>query len=285
MGEDKAVYKLFGAEIEIAALIKLLFSVLFTIFLGFIAIVFRIIAAGFIKIPLVASVAAEVGTLIIAIFFMIILGNKEYLRVDSESCAYAFGAGWIFLIPGFFAFIRSCYLFFSSGGQIPDYALVNLVLALVFCLAIGFFEEIVFRGILFEGLLGVLNSSRMAIIVAVLIDAYMFGRTHAMTIDMRDPLFLSQAVLRLVQTGMLAVIMCDAVTHSEKIGGAALLHAAYDFMLLAGGAFFEGQLFMGQYIVTAKGKEYIIILAELILILIYIYPTIRSFQRIWKNTR
>jgi len=69
----------------------------------------------------------------------------------------------------------------------------------------------------------------------------------------------------------------------KKIGGAALLHAASDLMLmLTGGAPFEGKSVSGVYVDNSETGK-LTIVAYLIMIAVYLYPTTVSIKKLWKN--
>lgn len=91
-----------------------------------------------------------------------------------------------------------------------------------------------------------------------------------------------QSLLKIIQTGMLGIVMSEIVMHTKKIGGAALLHAASDLMLMLTGAPFEGKSVSGVYVDNSETGK-LTIVAYLIMIAVYLYPTTVSIKKLWKN--
>ena len=212
---------------------------------------------------------------------MIALGGWKWLGTTKESIVYAFKVGWVFPAFGVVLSIMRIVDAIVDKTPLAEGFLINLLGVILACLLIGYFEEILYRGINLGSLLAMLGSSKKLILAAVLFSSWTFGRVHVVSLSFDDPIIFIQSLLKIIQTGMLGIVMCEAVMHSKKIGGAALLHAANDLMLMLTGAVFEGKSVSGSYVDSTNGT--LVIIVYLILIAVYLYPTIKALRKIWKN--
>ena len=231
--------------------------------------------------PLFVTAAGELLPLILTVLLIIVLGGKKWLGVDKESLTYAFKAGWPFVALGVVASMMQVFNSFKNGITLADGFVMNIVGVTLTCILIGLFEEYFYRGVNFGALLGVLGGSKGKIMIAVILSAIGFGRAHVVSIDFSNVTMLAQAVLKIIQTGMIGIVMCDVMLHTKKLGAAGLLHAANDFMLMITGALFRGASVSGQYVSSDAGTGSMIIITYLAMIAVYMYPTIRSLKRIW----
>ena len=265
------------------AWIRLIISVPLTAVIIFSQAIASTVASSFSLPPLFATAIGEAIPLVLAVIVMIALGGRKWLGIDKESVKYAFKVGWPFLILGIVASAMSVISSIRKGTSFADGVLVNLIGVTLACLLIGFLEEILYRGISFGSLLGILGGSKVLIMVAVLFSSWVFGRVHVTSLSLQDMNVFIQSILKIIQTGMLGIVMCDIMMHTKKIGGAALLHAVNDFLLMVTGALYEGKSVSGQYTISDSGTGNLVIIVYLIMIAVYLYPTIRSIIRIWKE--
>lgn len=210
-----------------------------------------------------------------------LLGGRRWLSVDRASLGAAFRISWILLLVPLAATVIELVTVFTSGNPVPEGVPMRLLGAVLFCLAIGLFEEYCCRGIVLGGLLAVLGKSRVGVMVAVLISSLCFGWIHVGTTAFDNPTSVAFGISKIVQTGMFGIVMCAAVLHSRKIGGAAIFHAVNDFLFLGTSAVFEGVTATGNYTSGANLTDGLI--AYGIIILVYLYPTIRALRSIWRD--
>lgn len=229
------------------------------------------------------TAAGEAVPMVLSILLMICLGGRKWLGIDKNSMKYAFRVGWVFPAFGLVLSILRTISSIRSGTSLAQGVLVNLTGVIIASLFIGIYEEVLYRGISFGTLLGVLGGSKTTILLAVLFSSWSFGRVHVSSMNFGDPLLFAQSILKIVQTGMMGVVMCDIMMHTRKIGGAAMLHFANDCLLMLTGALFEGSTVTGQYVVADEGTGRMVILSYLLMIAVYLYPTIASIRRIWKE--
>ena len=196
---------------------------------------------------------------------------------------YAFKEVWPFLILGVFASASVVISSIRKGTPLAQGVLVNLIGVVLTTFLIGFFEEVLYRGITFGSLLNVFGGSKALIMFAVLFSSWTFGRVHVLSMNWGNLNMFLQSLLKIIQTGMFGITLCEIVMHTNKLGGATLLHAANDFLLMFTDAIFEGKTASGQYTTNnaEAGKQ--VILVYLIMIAVNLYPTIRSIRKLWNN--
>ena len=230
---------------SIKAWLKLIISIPLTAVIIFSQAIATTVSAGLSIPPLFVTVIGEALPLVLAVVLMIALGGRKWLGTDKESVVYAFKAGWPLLILGVVGSVMNVISSIRKGIPLAEGALVNFIAVVLACLFIGFLEEILYRGISFGTLLGILGGSRVLIMVAVLFSSWLFGRVHVPSMNFGNLNMFLQSLLKIIQTGMLGIVMCDIMLHTKKIGGAALLHAANDFLLMLTGALYEGKSVSG----------------------------------------
>lgn len=272
-----------GDRSLVTAWVKLIISIVLSIVVVFSQMLGSTFAVMLNINPLLTTAIAYILPLILAVALMIGLGGRKWMGIDKDSIKYAFKVGWIVLTIGALASIFNIISSVNKGVTLSQDFAVNLIGAFLTCLMIGFYEEYLYRGISFGALLGVLGGSRFKILLALLFAAWGFGRAHVTTLDFSNASVIIQALLKIIQTGMLGIICSDCMLHSKKLGGAALLHAANDFLLMVTAAVFEGKTVTGKYTTDDPDQGKMIMLVYGIMIVVYLYPTIRSFMRIWKE--
>lgn len=265
------------------AIVKLIIALVLSTLVVFSQMLGLAIAAELHISPLLTTAVGEAIPLILAMVLMLALGGWRWMGIDLESIKYAFKVGWIVLLLGTAGSIMNIISSIRNGTGLSPEWVVNLFSVMLVCLIIGFYEEYLYRGISFGAWLGVLGGSRVKILIALIISVWGFGRAHVPTMDFGNPMIIAQGALKIIQTAMFGVICCDCMIHSKKIGGAALLHAANDFLFMVTGALYEGKSVTGQYTTTDSQQGMLTIYVYLGMIVVYMYPTIRSFMRIWKE--
>ena len=265
------------------AWIKLLISVILSAIIIFSQSLGMTLASSLDIPPLFKTALGEAVPLVLAVLAMIVLGGIKWLGIDKESIRYAFKVGWVFPALGLVVSIMRTFDLIKDGTKLPSDALVNLAAVILACILIGAFEEVLYRGISFGSLLGVFGGSKLMIMFAVLFSSWAFGRVHVTSLSLADPMQFAQSILKIIQTGMMGIVMCDIMLHTRKIGSAALIHTLSDLMLMITGALFEGSSVSGQYTTSDSATGKMLIITYLLMIAIYLLPTVFSIRRIWKE--
>ena len=123
-----------------------------------------------------------------------------------------------------------------AGGEwhVADGWPLRTLGVLVMCLGIGICEEGMFRGLLFGGLLSRKRGTDADVQRMAIISSVFFGLAHVewWALNYADPMSWVQAVLKVVQTGMLGLFLSAVVVKTRNLTGPMLLHGLSNFLLL-----------------------------------------------------
>ena len=124
--------------------------------------------------------------------------------------------------------------FVCAGEELSQEAALQSLRVLVLCLGVGFFEELLFRGIIFQGLLRAFKHRSYAFGVAAFLCSLIFGIAHidVLSINVMDPLQCAQAIGKIAQAGLNSYLFCAIVYCTGSVRSPSLLHAACDFILM-----------------------------------------------------
>ena len=142
------------------------------------------------------------------------LGNKKILALIAILPAFAVAIN-NFPFVSFFA--GAC----NIGADIAEILIFGL-----FCLSVGFFEEMAFRGCMLMFFLRKRSNTKGGIFIAILLSSAAFGLIHLVN------LFTSSPAAVLLQIGYSALIggLCSLVLLTTKnIWLCVLIHAVYNF--------------------------------------------------------
>ncbi|MBQ9005074.1 MAG: CPBP family intramembrane metalloprotease, partial [Atopobiaceae bacterium] len=143
-------------------------------------------------------------------------------------------------------------------------------------------EEGMFRGLLFGGLLARLGERKNGIWWAVIISSVAFGCAHV-TLDDFDPnnlLTFAQGFLKVVQTGIYAVMLCAVVLKTKNLVGAMLVHAIDDWLLFVVAIGLFGEPLETEYVSADSEEGLATIIFYLIIIALYLPTFIKALREI-----
>ena len=183
---------------------------------------------------LVTMLPLELGGVIAAVIACQALGGASLMRPQLAPIVDTFHRlRWLVVVSGLEVALQ--LLAFTTG----DYSLspnwpLYLLHILLLCMMIGMFEEIVFRGIILNGLLAPLGERRDGVLKALLISSLLFGAAHLIgqDTDWSDRLQATQAILKVAQTGVLGFVFGVCAIHQRNLTGVAVFHGFTDFVLM-----------------------------------------------------
>lgn len=183
---------------------------------------------------LVTMLPLELGGVIAAVIACHALGGASLMRPQLAPIVDTFHRlRWLVVVSGLEVALQ--LLAFTTG----DYSLspnwpLYLLHILLLCMMIGMFEEIVFRGIILNGLLAPLGERRDGVLKALLISSLLFGVAHLIgqDTDWSDRLQATQAILKVAQTGVLGFVFGVCAIHQRNLTGVAVFHGFTDFVLM-----------------------------------------------------
>jgi len=122
----------------------------------------------------------------------------------------------------------------------------RLAVGIGLVLTVGIFEESLCRGLLFQGLLARMGSSRRGIVAASVISSAFFGIIHVVVGVELNPWWVLTAVLKIVQAGWIGFLFCVAVIKTRSLLPCFLFHSLFDINVIIG-AIFDQQIGAGAY--------------------------------------
>ncbi len=210
---------------------------------------------------------------------MLVLGGAAWLKPSRDDAREALRIGRFIIIADVVLMIVATIGFFVEGSTVaPDWPL-NLVMTAFLCLCIGIAEEVMFRGVILNAVLAVMGRSHRGTMGAIAFVSVMFGFAHVnVATDFADPLLATQAVLKIVQTGLFSVILCSVVLRTHRLGGAALFHGLSDFLIMIPSIVLAGGQLNANYVHTGEeGIAGIVVYA--VAIALYLPFAIKAIRR------
>lgn len=173
---------------------------------------------------------------VVAISVMILLGVGNSLKEIKEGFRGTLRHCRLFLIA---AFVVGCLT--TAGGlmttmlqgiPIPVTFFKTMLVSLIICIIVGIFEEVTFRGYIFQGLLKGMGKTTGGIMGAAVISAFIFGFVHIIRYLMGgsfDLVGAIQSVLKVIQVGMLGFALAGAYAKYRNLWALAFIHMLNDF--------------------------------------------------------
>lgn len=205
--------------------------------------------------PDAAELCATLGLGVGTAVGILALGGKRLLTVNASVVGTALKKGWWLLaVSGALFALDLVGILQENQFVLADNWPVRLLWTFVFCLAIGFSEEGMFRGLLLGGFMDVSGKSRRGLYIAVILSALVFGIAHVDwgALVWTDPLQVSQAFLKIMQTGMLGYFFAALVVQTRSVVGPALLHAFSNFLLMVVLIGLMGESVETNYVTTGE---------------------------------
>lgn len=99
----------------------------------------------------------------------------------------------------------------------------------LFCFMVGVNEEIMFRGLVFGGLLARLGAVANGVLKAAIISSLAFGFLHvAFDVNFTNIYSIGMGLMKTLETGMFAFIFCVPVLKGRNLWGAITAHGFFD---------------------------------------------------------
>ena len=166
-----------------------------------------------------------------AIGGIVLLGGKGMLRPRREGCAYALRIGGVALAANVALSLWGLWSYIASGETVSAQWPLNLLSTLTSMLLIGISEELLFRGLIFNGLLAPLGNTRRGMYAAVALSALIFGFAHVSAEDFASPMLVVQALVKVAQSGLWSLIPVAVLMRTGDVISAGLYHGLGNFLL------------------------------------------------------
>jgi membrane protease YdiL (CAAX protease family) len=168
-------------------------------------------------------------------------------------------AGYIAIIPCLIIAINNFpFVPFFANMLVFDYALLDIVLFALECIAVGLFEELAYRACVFGIILKNRRKTTKDIFVSVIISSLIFGASHLINIVAG-----ASIPATLLQTGYSFLIgaMCSfVILMTASVWPCVIIHAIYNFCGGVAPRFAYGKIWTaGEVILTAALSVIVII--------------------------
>ena len=133
---------------------------------------------------------------------------------------------WCLAIAGVVALNNFPWLaWFSGKMHLIHTQPLHFVLLGLYCLLVGFFEEVLFRGVFFGLLAGVFERTHKGLLFTYLISSFAFGAIHLLNVFQSGGAAVLQAGYSILTGGLFAFVWIK----TKNILFPALIHAVYNF--------------------------------------------------------
>ena len=140
-------------------------------------------------------------TMAMSMFVYLISGERSFMNCHTNT-GYVLKWGVLTIILELLLFLSVIYLFVSGvKAVVPGWPL-RLLFAVIACIFVGLYEELIFRVIINDAILyGFRNNKHVFIWIAV-ISSFVFGVVHVMGPNMFAPQAITGTILKTVSTGL-----------------------------------------------------------------------------------
>ena len=220
---------------------------------------------------------------VLSVICMIVLGGASWLIPNVQKIRDT----WFFARPLVLINLVVGILFGALGtfillflGEFTAAQLMQFFSITVLCIFVGINEEVLFRGILFGGLLAGMGGRRGGALWAAVISSIAFGFVHVIIdINYTDFLSITQGLLKTLETGMFGLILCVPVLEGRNLVGAMTAHAFFDWILMIQSSL-TGEMPTGHYVNADARVAIAAIVVYVVFALMYTPKTIQSFKRL-----
>lgn len=186
----------------------------------------------------------RLGLTIVMFAIMAVAAGCNIIVPNAKSIGFSFKKSIyplvVALVMGVFVLLGTAM---KNEGMVSDWPL-QLALVIMLCLLVGTFEEGLFRGVVFSGLLARFGETRRGLIGAVIVSSLIFGFVHVTPSIMNGQvvtgLDMAQAALKTLQAGILGAFLAALFLKTRNIWGIALVHGLNDLFVMLGDALFSG---------------------------------------------
>ena len=169
-------------------------------------------------------------------------------------------------------------LVFKNG--IGEGAFGRFCATIYIAVLIGLNEELIFRGLLFQGIHTAIGKKKSAMLTSAIISSVIFGAVHVIVgLDFSNMTGFLTAFLKTLETSMFGFVLCYCCYFFKDIRGAIIFHAIFDWVVLGATVLNDssGDLNI-SYTTTDTKKGAVQIVMFMLLVLIYAPCTIKAFK-------
>ena len=219
---------------------------------------------------------------VVGVGCMVALGGGSWLRFDLKKIRDAWHYARVLVMINIVIGTLMgglAVLIMILEGQITAGQLGYVVQVTVLSIFVGINEEVMFRGLMFGGLLAGLGNRKSGPLLAALISSLAFGFAHVIfDIDYGSLLGIAQGLMKTLECGMFAFILCVPTLEGRNIIGAMTVHAFFDWILLVARTS-QGALPTGNYVIPNERGAIAAIVIWAVFCVLYLPKCIQSARR------
>ena len=175
---------------------------------------------------------SEITVLFLVVVLLIVL-RKWYIfkKSDKKLINSLVIGGPIFVLSILFFVVNSL----DNIMSLNNFNIANIVSLMLFCITIGLFEEILFRGIIQNELIENYGKTRKEVIISIVIASIIFGGAHITNVFYGQDIFTT--IMQVIQTIAIGLVLGSVYYNTKNIWAVAILHGFYDFALMLSDVF------------------------------------------------
>lgn len=162
--------------------------------------------------------------------FIALISGDKILVNSSNRTGYGMLIGIpIIMINGSLGLVGLILDFFPKE-PLADGWLINVLLLALSCLAVGFFEETLFRALINDAILYQFRDKKGVFVAIAIISSFIFGLVHVLGSDVHNLLTFLQAFLKTISCAMAGFLFLTVYWKTHNIIVCVILHAISDFI-------------------------------------------------------
>lgn len=175
---------------------------------------------------LVSGITVRAVLTVIAAYFIFKYGFEKALKTKPSGLALLVVVPSLAVAVNNFPIIGVCY-----GNVTFQADAVQLVLYVIFCASVGFYEEFVFRGLVFPLCYRVVKKGKYGVFWAVALSSAVFGASHL--INVFAGAGIGATALQVGYSFLIGAMCAISTAATKNLFVAATLHSVYDIGGLA----------------------------------------------------
>lgn len=221
-------------------------------------------------------------SIVVFIPFIIIVGRKE-ANFSVKGFKFAFSKYWWILFLPIIFLIFIIILLILVPEMINPNIIKTFFPLLITCLCVGVFEEVLFRGFIFNTFLFKLGKDYKGLLLSAVWSSFIFGIMHVFSSlfngDLLNFIALFTIIGKILQTGVLGFVFAVLYIKTQNIWVPIVFHGLNDFIELFAVLLIniEEEITVGEYVQT--GSEGLFIgIVYFVLVLLYFPVVIRGIK-------
>lgn len=207
------------------------------------------------SVPLSVVMAGEVIGGAFALLFVVALGGRS--RLSHQPGSIRFGvrvALAIFVVDLVLLALDAISLAVGEDAfTLSETWHADVIVLAVLCLGVGMFEEGMFRGLILNGLLARMGSSKRGVVWALVLSSLLFGLSHVFPITEEiTAMTIVQSVLKTLQAGIIGFVLGVIALRTRSLWPSIAIHALTDYLLMFPSMGLMGEPLTTEYVATGE---------------------------------